>query len=116
MSTPTRAAQPATASRACWSTLPQVPVVEVLHPGKALVERMGLSAPAAEALVDLEAAGAIGPFSTSSVRRAFVRAAARLGIHRVRPYDLRHSYGTALYSVAGAPGWSRTSSATLTHG
>ncbi len=60
-----------------------------------------LGAPAAEALVDLEAADAIGPFSTSTVRRAFIRAAARLGIHGVRPYDLRHSYGTALYRVAG---------------
>lgn len=60
-----------------------------------------LSAPAADALADLEAAGAIGSFSTSSVRRAFVRAAARLGIHGVRPYDLRHRYGTALYRVAG---------------
>ena len=60
-----------------------------------------LSAPAAEALADLEAAGVIGPFSTSTVRHAFIRTAARLGIHGVRPYDLRHSYGTALYRVAG---------------
>ena len=44
---------------------------------------------------------AIGPFSTSTVWRAFVRAAARIGIRGVRPYDLRHSYGTALYRVAG---------------
>ena len=60
-----------------------------------------LSAPVAEALADLEAAGVIGPFSTSTVRRAFIRAAARIEIHGVRPYDLRHSYGTALYRVAG---------------
>ena len=60
-----------------------------------------LSAPAADALADLEAVGAIGPFSTSTVRRAFIRAAAQIGIHGVRPYDLRHSYGTALYRVAG---------------
>ena len=60
-----------------------------------------LSAPAAAPLADLEALGTIGPFSTSSVRRAFVPAAARLGIYGVRPYDLRHSYGTALYRVAG---------------
>ena len=32
---------------------------------------------------------------------AFIRAAARIGIHGVRPYDLRHSYGTVLYGVAG---------------
>ena len=56
---------------------------------------------AADALADLEAVGAIGPFSTSTVRRAFIRAAAQIGIHGVRPYDLRHSYGTALYRVAG---------------
>jgi len=60
-----------------------------------------LSAPAMEALADLEALGAIGPFSTSTVWRAFARAAARIGIRGVRPYDLRHSYGTALYRVAG---------------
>ena len=60
-----------------------------------------LSAPAIEALADLEALGAIGPFSTSTVWRAFARAAARIGIRGVRPYDLRHSYGTALYRVAG---------------
>ena len=45
--------------------------------------------------------GAIGTFSTSTVWRAFARAAARVGIRGVRPYDLRHSYGTALYRVAG---------------
>ena len=60
-----------------------------------------LSAPAADALADPEAAAAIRPFSTSTVRRAFIRAAARFGIQGVRPYDLRHSYGTALYRVAG---------------
>ena len=60
-----------------------------------------LSAPAVEALEQLESLGAIGPFSTSAVRRAFVRAAERLGIRGVRPYDLRHSFGTALYRAAG---------------
>ena len=60
-----------------------------------------LSTPAVEALEDLESLGAIGPFSTSSVRRAFIRAAERIGIRGVRPYDLRHSYGTALYRAAG---------------
>ena len=61
----------------------------------------GLSAPAAEVLAELEAVGEIGPFSTSTVRRAFIRAPARIGIHGVHPADLRHSYGTALYRVAG---------------
>ena len=60
-----------------------------------------LSSPAVEALENLESLGAIGPFSTSTVRRAFVRAAERLGFHGVRPYDLRHSFGTALYRAAG---------------
>ena len=60
-----------------------------------------LSAPAVEALDDLEKLGAIGSFSTSTVRRAFIRAAERIGIRGVRPYDLRHSYGTALYRAAG---------------
>ncbi len=49
-----------------------------------------LRAPAVEALEELESLGALGPFSTSAVRRAFVRAAERLGIHGVRPCDLRH--------------------------
>ena len=73
-------------------------------------------APAAEALADLEAAGAIGPFSTSTVRRAFIRTAARLRIHGVRPHDLRHSYGTAFTASPETPGCSRTCSATPTRG
>ena len=60
-----------------------------------------LSAPAAEALADREALGALGPFSMSTVRRAFNRAVDQLGLRGVRPYGLRHSYGTALYRVAG---------------
>ena len=82
-----------------WNRSTQTLVVYTGKGGR--TRTIPLSAPAAEALADLEAAGAIGPFSTSTVRRAFVRAAARLGIHGVRPYDLRHSYGTALYRVAG---------------
>ena len=50
----------------------------VIHTGKAARTRtIPLSAPAAAALADLQALGAIGPFSTSTVRRAFIRAAAR---------------------------------------
>ncbi len=82
-----------------WDRTAQTLVVYTGKGGR--TRTIPLSAPAAEALADLEAEGAIGPFSTSSVRRAFVRAAARLGIQGVRPYDLRHSYGTALYRVAG---------------
>ena len=45
--------------------------------------------------------GAVVPFSISTVRSAFIRAAVRIGIHGVGPYDRRHSYGTALYRVVG---------------
>ena len=82
-----------------WNRTTQTLVVYTGKGGR--TRTIPLSAPAAEALADLEAVGAIGPFSTSTVRRAFVWAAARIGIHGVRPYDLRHSYGTALYRVAG---------------
>ena len=82
-----------------WNRSTQTLVVYTGKGGR--TRTIPLSAPATEALADLEAADAIGPFSTSSVRRAFVRAAARLGIDGVRPYDFRHSYGTALYRVAG---------------
>ena len=82
-----------------WNRTTQTLVVYTGKGGR--TRTIPLSAPAAKALADLEALGAIRPFSTSTVHRAFVRAAGRLGIHGVRPYDLRHSYGTALYSVAG---------------
>ena len=81
-----------------WNRSTQTLVVYAGKSGR--TRTIPLSAPAAEALADLEAVGAIGPFSTSTVRRGFIRAAARLGIRGVRPYDLRHSYGTALYRVA----------------
>ena len=82
-----------------WDRTTQTLVVYTGKGGR--TRTIPLNAPAAQALADLEALGALGSFSTSSVRRAFIRAAARLGIHGVRPYDLRHSYGTALYRVAG---------------
>lgn len=81
-----------------WNRAAQTLVVYTGKGGR--TRTIPLSTPAADALADLEAVGAIGPFSMSTVRRAFVRAAARVGIHGVRPYDLRHSYGTALYGVA----------------
>ena len=82
-----------------WDRTTQTLVVYTGKGGR--TRTIPLSAPAVEALADLEALGAIGPFSTSTVWRAFARAAARVGIRGVRPYDLRHSYGTALYRVAG---------------
>ena len=39
--------------------------------------------------------------STTGRRTRDRRTAASLGIYGVRPYDLRHSYGTVLYRVAG---------------
>jgi integrase len=50
---------------------------------------------------DLERLEAIGTFSNSTVRRAFRLACQKLGITGVRPYDLRHSYGTLMYRVTG---------------
>ena len=82
-----------------WNRTTQTLVVYTGKGGR--TRTIPLSTPATQALAELEAVGAIGPFSTSTVRRAFIRAAARIGIHGVRPYDLRHSYGTALYRVAG---------------
>ena len=40
-----------------------------------------------------------GPFSTSSAWRSFQRACAKLGLAGLRPYDLRHSFGTAVYAA-----------------
>ena len=82
-----------------WNRTTQTLVVYTGKGGR--TRTIPLSRPAAEALADLEALGVIGPFSTCTVRRAFIRAAARIGIHAVRPYDPRHSYDTALYRVAG---------------
>ena len=87
-----------------------------LHGQGGRTRTIPLSTPAAKALADLQAVGAIGPFPTSSLRRAFVRAAARLGIHGDRPYDLRHSNGTAVHRVPGDTRLVRTCSATLTPG
>ena len=82
-----------------WDRTTQTLVVLTAKGGR--TRTIPLSAPAAEALAGLEALGALGPFSMSTVRRAFTRAVERVGLHGVRPYDLRHSYGTALYRVAG---------------
>ena len=42
-----------------------------------------------------------GQFSTSSMWKSFQRACTRLGLHGLRPYDLRHSFGTAVYAATG---------------
>lgn len=46
-------------------------------------------------------ANAWGPFSTDSMRASFLRACAQLGLVGLRPYDLRHSFGTAAYAATG---------------
>ena len=60
-----------------------------------------LTADGEAALQTLEDLGALGRFSTSTVHRAFRLALVKLGITGIRPYDLRHSYGTAMYQVTG---------------
>ena len=60
-----------------------------------------LTADGEAALQALENLGAVGRFSTSTVHRAFRLALVKLGITGIRPYDLRHSYGTAMYQVTG---------------
>lgn len=39
-----------------------------------------------------------GPFSNSSMWKAFTRACGRLGLEGLRPYDFRHSYLSAVYA------------------
>lgn len=55
-------------------------------------------AAALQALVD---AGGLGSFSTSSMRTSFLRACRKLGLHGLRPYDLRHSFATEIYAKTG---------------
>jgi integrase len=73
---------------------------------------MPLSARARRCFRLLDRAGGWGPFSTSSMRmsfrracRAAERAAAKKGetldLSGVRPYDLRHSFGTAVVQATG---------------
>ena len=42
-----------------------------------------------------------GPFSTSSVWRSFQRVCAKLELTGLRPYDFRHSFGSAVYAAIG---------------
>lgn len=62
-----------------------------------------LSPAAVEALRDFVREEAFGPFSTSAMHSAFARACARARARGVavpeglRPYDLRHAFGAALY-------------------
>ena len=42
-----------------------------------------------------------GPFSTSPMWQSFQRACSTLGLTGLRPYDFRHSFGTAVYAASG---------------
>jgi integrase len=42
-----------------------------------------------------------GAFSRDSLRRSLHRACDAIGVPRIRPYDLRHSFGTAAYQLTG---------------
>lgn len=74
--------------------------------------RLPLLPEAIDALKDFDVAGCYGTFATSPVRRAWVRArdAVAAGITdpqvkaliaTLRPYDLRHSFGTEVYRQSG---------------
>jgi integrase len=58
------------------------------------VSRSGLLA-----LIDFADVDAWGPFSQSSMRISFQRAAAKVGRPELTPYDLRHLYGTTMLDV-----------------
>ena len=45
--------------------------------------------------------GCWGPFSTSAVWKSFQTACRKVGLSGLRPYDLRHSFGTAVYAATG---------------
>jgi integrase len=58
---------------------------------------------AVTALRAFAAANAWGPFSAASMRKSWLRAAAAAGLPPgTRPYDLRHSYGTAVFLASGS--------------
>lgn len=61
-----------------------------------------LTAPALDAFRDFDAHDLYGPFSLRTVRRALTSAATRAGYPHFRVYDLRHSYGTAVYRATGS--------------
>ena len=55
------------------------------------------------ALKHFDEADCWGKFSASSVWKSFQRACAKLGLEDLRPYDLRHSFGSAVYAATGDP-------------
>jgi integrase len=71
-------------------------------------KRRPLTRQGVAALQAFVTAEAWGPFSTSTMRRAFRLALAKVKrehptwhLNGVRPYDLRHSFATAVYRITG---------------
>jgi integrase len=65
--------------------------------------RLPLLPQAVEAFRDFAAANAWGKFSTSSVRQSFIRATRNISpAGGLRPYDLRHSFGTQVFLSTGS--------------
>ena len=64
---------------------------------------MPLNGRALAALDTFDVLDCWGSFSSSSMWKSFQRACEKVGIVGARPYDLRHSYGTALYAQSGDP-------------
>jgi integrase len=62
---------------------------------------MPLTTRGLQALRDFSEADCWGRFSTSSVWQSFQRACRQVGLSGLRPYDLRHSFGTAVYAATG---------------
>lgn len=60
-----------------------------------------LTAEGVAAFRDFKALGCWGAFSTSSMWAVFQRAARAAGYTGLRPYDFRHSYGTAVFRSTG---------------
>jgi len=76
------------------------------HKGKGTKRRqIPLTAAGVKALRRFASLNCWGSFSNSALRQTFRRACKAVGMTTggVRPYDLRHSFGTALYALTGDP-------------
>jgi integrase len=83
-----------------WSA--RVVYIEGRRKGDGMEDRVvPISQAGLVALIDFADADAWGPFSQSSMRISFQRAAAKVGRGELVPYDLRHLFGTTLLSTTG---------------
>ena len=64
-------------------------------------QTMPLTSAGLDALRRFDELDCWGPFSTSSAWKSFQRACTKVGLSGLRPYDFRHSFGTAVYSASG---------------